>query len=63
MMTPLEGGVWDLNDDMMTQPNKLAAAMIYQPFLMICILIVTLLASTNLSFIAPLIAELSLGPS
>ena len=34
--------------------------MIYHPLLMICILIVTLLASTNLSIIAPFIAELSL---
>ena len=48
---------------MMTQQNKVAAAMIYHPLLIIRILMVTLLASTNLSFIAPLIAELSLGLS
>ena len=62
MMTPLGGwGVWDLNDDMMTQHNNVADAMIYHPPLMICILIVTLLATTNL--IAPFIAGLSLLPS
>ena len=37
--------------------------MIYHPLLMIHILIVTLLATTNQSFIAPFIAGLSLGPS
>ena len=64
MMTPLGGvGVWDLNDDMMTQHNKVVATMIYHPLLMISILIVTLLASTNLSIAAPSIAGLSLGPS
>ena len=56
-------GVWDFNDDMMTHQNKEGAAMIYYPLLLICILIVTLLASANLSFIAPFIAGLSLGPS
>ena len=64
MMTPLGGvGVWDLNDDMMTQHNKVAGEMIHPPLLMICIFIVTLLASTNLSITAPFIAGLSLGPS
>ena len=64
MMTPLGGwGVWDLNDDMMTQHNKVAAEMIHHPLLMICIFIVTLLASTNLSITAPFIAGLSLSPS
>ena len=66
MMTPLGvWGVWDLNDYMMTEQNdnKVTAAMIYHPFHMIYILIVTLLASTNLSFIAPFIAGLSLGQS
>ena len=59
MMTPLGGWeIGDLNDDMMTQHNKVAARMIYHPLLMISILIVTLLASTNLSIIAPLIAGL-----
>ena len=47
----------------MTQRNKVTAAMIYHPLLIICILMVTLLASTNLSFIAPLIAKLSFGLS
>ena len=56
-------GVWDLYDDMMTQHNKLAATMIYHPPLMIYVLIVTQLASTKLSIIAPFIAGLSLGPS
>ena len=37
--------------------------MICHPLLTICIFIVTLLASINLSFIAHFIAELSLGPS
>ena len=60
MMTPL-GGVWDLNDDMMTQHDKVGAAMIYHPLLMIFTLIVTPLASTNISIIAPLIAGLSLS--
>ena len=50
-----------MNDDMMTQHNKVAARMIYHPLLMISILIVTLLASTNLSIIAPLIAGLILS--
>ena len=64
MMTPLGGWwVWDLNDDMMTQQNKVAAAMIYQPFRMIYILILTLLASTSLSFIAPFNAGLSISQS
>ena len=67
MMTPLGGWwVWDLNDYMMTEQNdnKVTAAMIYHPFHMIYILIVTLLASTNLSFIAaPFIAGLSLVQS
>ena len=49
-------GVWDLNDDMMTQHNKVVAEMIHHPPLMICIFIVTLLASTNLSITAPFIA-------
>ena len=54
MMTPLGGwGVWDLDDDMMTQHNKVATEMIHHPFLMIFILIVTLLASTDLSITAP----------
>ena len=48
---------------MMTQHNKVAAEMIHHPLLMICILIVTLLASTKLNIIAPFIAGLSLGPS
>ena len=48
---------------MMTQHNKVAARMIYHPLLMISILIVTLLASTNLSITAPFIAGLSLSPS
>ena len=56
-------GVWDLNVDMMTQQNKVATAMIYHPLLAISILIVTLLASTNLSIMAPCIAGLSLSPS
>ena len=61
MMTPSGGwGVWDLYDDMMTQHNKLAATMIYHPPLMIYVLIVTQLASTKLSIIAPFIAGLSL---
>ena len=63
MMTPLGGGVWELNDDMKTQQNKLAAAMIYHPLLMISILIESELASKNLNIIAPFIAGLSLGPS
>ena len=64
MMTPLGGwGVWDLDDDMMTQHNKVSAAMTYHPLLSIFILIVTLLVSTNLSFIAPFITGLSLSPS
>ena len=55
MMTPLGGwGVWDLNDDMMTQHDKVGAAMIYHPLLMIFTLIVTPLASTNISIIAGL---------
>ena len=41
---------------MMTQHNKVAAAMIYHPFLMICILILALKASTNLNIIVPFIA-------
>ena len=60
MMTPLGGwGVWDLNDDMMSQQNKVAAAMIYHPLFMIFILILTLLANKSLSFIA----RFGLGPS
>ena len=59
MMTPLGGwGFWDLNDDMMTQQNKVAVSMIYHPLLMISILTLTLLAGTNLSIIAPFIAGL-----
>ena len=62
MMTPLGGwGVWDLNNDMMTQHNKVAPEMIHHPLLMISIFIVTLLASTNLSIIAPFIAGLILS--
>ena len=45
---------------MMTPHNKVAAEMIHHPLLMICIFIVTLLASTNLSITAPFIAGLSL---
>ena len=63
MMTPLGGGVWDLNDDMMTQHNNVAAEMIHHPLLMIYIFIVTLLASTSLSITAPSIAGPKLGPS
>ena len=51
---------------MMTQHNKVASEMIHDsshPLLMICIFIVTLLASTNLSVTAPFIAGLSLSPS
>ena len=48
---------------MMTQHNKVDATMTYHPLLMIYILIVTLLASTKLSIIAPFIAGLSFGPS
>ena len=44
-------GVWDLDDDMMKQHNKVSAAMTFHPLHSICILIVTLLVSTNLSFI------------
>ena len=47
----------------MTQHDKVTATMIYHPLLMLCILIVTLLASTNLSITAPFIAGLRLGPS
>ena len=36
-------GVWDLDDDMMTQHNKVSAAMTYHPLLSILILKVTLL--------------------
>ena len=54
LMTDFGGG--DLQDDMVTQHNKVAAATFYQLLLMICMLIVTLLAGTNLSFIAPFIA-------
>ena len=57
------GGVWDLNDDMITQHSKVAATMIWHPLLIICILKVTLLATTNLSNIAPFIAGISLSPS
>ena len=53
----------DFNNDMMTQQNKVATAMIYHDLLTICIFIVTLLVRTNLSFIAPFITGLSLGPS
>ena len=56
-------GFWVLNDDMMTQHDKVAAEMIHHPLLMICIFIVTLLASRNLSITAPFIAGHSLGPS
>ena len=56
-------GLWALNDDMVIQQNKVATAMIYYPLLMMCIPILTLLASTNLSFIAPYIAGISLGLS
>ena len=64
MMTPLGGwGVWDLNDDVMTQHSKVAATMICHPLLIICVLKVTLLASTNLSIIAPFVAGLSLSPN
>ena len=56
-------GVWDLNDDIMTQHNKVAAEMIHHPLFMICIFIVTLLASINISITAPFIAGLSFGPS
>ena len=62
----LRGGGWgvqDLNDDMMTQHNNVAAAMIYHPFLMICIVLITRLSSINLSIIAPFIAGLCLGSS
>ena len=55
MLTPLGGwAVWDLNDDLMTQHDKVGAAMIYHPLLMIFTLIVTPLASTNISIIAGL---------
>ena len=37
-------GVWDLNDDMITQHSTVAATMIWHPLLIICILKVTLLA-------------------
>ena len=57
------GVVWDLNDDMMTQHYKVAGEMIHHPLLMICIFIVTLLASINLSITAPFIDGLSLVPS
>ena len=53
--------MWDSNDDMMTQHNKVVATMIYHPLLMISILIVTLLPRTNLSIIAPFIAGLILS--
>ena len=56
-------GVWTKMMKMMTQHNKVAGEMIHHPLLMICIFIVTLLASTNLSITAPFIAGLSLGPS
>ena len=56
-------GVWDLNDDMMTQHNNVAAAMIYHPFLMICIVLITRLSSINLSIIAHFIAGRCLGSS
>ena len=55
------GGVWDLNDDMMTQHNKVVATMIYHPLLMISILIANLFPRTNLSIIAPFIAGLILS--
>ena len=45
-------GVWDLDDYIMTQHDKVSAAMIYHPLLILCFLSVTLLASTNLSIIA-----------
>ena len=62
MMTPLGGwGVWDLNDDMITKHSKVAATMIWHPLLIICILKVTLLATTNLSNIAPFNAGISLS--
>ena len=47
-------GVWDLNDDMMTQHGKVGAAMTYHPLLMIFILIVTLVANTKISIVAGL---------
>ena len=47
-------GVGDLNDDMMTQHDKVGAAMIYHHLLMIFTLIVTPLAGTNISIIAGL---------
>ena len=53
-------GDMNQNDDMMTPHNKEAAEMIHHHPFMICILIVTLLASTNLSIIAPFIAGLIL---
>ena len=62
IMTPLgRWGVWDLNDDMMTQHDNVGAAMIYHPILMISILIVTLLPMTNLSIIATFSAGLILS--
>ena len=64
MMTRLGGwGVWDLNDDMMTQHNNLAAEMIHHPFLMIYVFIVTLLASTSLSITAYLLLGPNLVPA
>ena len=54
------GGVWDINDDvMMVQfppKNKKAAAMIYYPLLMI------FLMKSNSKFIEPVIAELRPSP-
>ena len=56
-------GVWDLNDDIMTQHNKVAATMIYYTLLMIYILILILLASPKLSIIASFIAGLKRNPT
>ena len=64
MMTPLGGWrVWDLNDDVMTQHSKVAATMICHPLLIICVLKLTVLASTNLNIIATFDAGPRFSPS
>ena len=56
-------GVCDLEYYIMTQHDKVSFAMIYHILLILCFLAVILLASTNLSIIAPFIAGFSLSAS